>query len=79
MPSAVKGVINAGRNIGRIPKGMPGVRPQGMDGLIVVAGFDPVLDINLSQVFLIKLISNVCSTNLSIRQFNLISSIKSMH
>lgn len=38
---AIKGVINGGRNIGRIPKGMPGVRPEGMDGLIVVAGFDP--------------------------------------
>jgi hypothetical protein len=40
---AVKGVINAGRNIGRIPKNMPGVRPEGMDGLTVVAGLDPAM------------------------------------
>ena len=66
---AVKGVINAGRNIGRIPKGMPGVRPQGMDGLIVVAGFDPAgsvysaavaigLDISTQKRYLLD-ISNV--------------------
>ena len=66
---AVKGVINAGRNIGRIPKGMPGVRPQGMDGLIVVAGFDPAgsgysaavaigLDISTQKRYLID-VSNV--------------------
>ena len=66
---AVKGVINAGRNIGRIPKGMPNVRPQGMDGLIVVAGFDPAgsgysaavaigLDISTQKRYLID-VSNV--------------------
>ena len=66
---AVKGVINAGRNIGRIPKGMPGVRPQGMDGLIVVAGFDPAgagysaavaigLDISTQKRYLLD-VSNV--------------------
>ena len=38
---AVKGVINGARNIGLIPKGKAGVRPYGMDGLIVVAGLDP--------------------------------------
>lgn len=38
---AVKGVINGARNIGLIPKGKAGVRPQGMDGLVVVAGLDP--------------------------------------
>jgi len=38
---AVKGVINGARNIGLIPKGKAGVRPHGMDGLIVVAGLDP--------------------------------------
>ena len=66
---AVKGVINAGRNIGRIPKGMPNVRPQGMDGLIVVAGFDPAgagysaavaigLDISTQKRYLLD-VSNV--------------------
>jgi hypothetical protein len=66
---AVKGVINGGRNIGRIPKGMPNVRPQGMDGLIVVAGFDPAgsgysaavaigLDISTQKRYLID-VSNV--------------------
>ena len=38
---AIKGVINGARNIGLIPKGKHGVRPNGMDGLIVVAGLDP--------------------------------------
>ena len=38
---AIKGVINGARNIGVIPKGKHGVRPNGMDGLIVVAGLDP--------------------------------------
>ncbi len=38
---AIKGVINGARNIGRIPKSKAGVRPQGMDGLIVIAGLDP--------------------------------------
>lgn len=38
---AVKGVINGSRNVGLIPKGRPGCRPHGMDGLIVVAGLDP--------------------------------------
>jgi hypothetical protein len=38
---AIKGVINGARNIGTIPKGKHGVRPNGMDGLIVVAGLDP--------------------------------------
>jgi hypothetical protein len=38
---AIKGVINGARNIGIIPKGKHGVRPNGMDGLIVVAGLDP--------------------------------------
>jgi hypothetical protein len=66
---AVKGVINAGRNIGRIPKGMPNVRPHGMDGLIVVAGFDPAgagysaavaigLDISTQKRYLLD-VSNV--------------------
>jgi hypothetical protein len=38
---AIKGVINGARNFGTIPKGKSGVRPEGMDGLVVVAGLDP--------------------------------------
>ena len=40
---AIKGVINASRNIGRIPKNIHGVRPEGMDGLVIVAGLDPAM------------------------------------
>jgi len=40
-PAAVAGCTNAGRNVGRIPRGHPRCRPQGMDGLHVVAGLDP--------------------------------------
>lgn len=40
---AVKGVINGARNIGLIPKGKAGCRPNGMDGLVVVAGLDPAM------------------------------------
>jgi hypothetical protein len=39
--TAVKGVINGARNFGVIPRGKNGVRFNGMDGLIVVAGLDP--------------------------------------
>jgi hypothetical protein len=39
--AAVKGVINGARNFGIIPRGKNGVRYNGMDGLIVVAGLDP--------------------------------------
>jgi len=38
---AIKGVINGARNFGVIPKGKNGVRWNGMDGLIVIAGLDP--------------------------------------
>ena len=40
-PEAVKASINGSRYPGVIPKGMPGCREGGMDGLIVVAGLDP--------------------------------------
>ena len=40
---AVKGVINGARNIGVIPKNKAGNRPEGMDGLVVVAGLDPAM------------------------------------
>lgn len=40
---AVKGVINGARNFGIIPKGKAGVRHEGMDGLVVVAGLDPAM------------------------------------
>jgi hypothetical protein len=38
---AVTASINGQRLPGRIPTGMAGCRPQGMDGLIVLAGLDP--------------------------------------
>jgi hypothetical protein len=40
---AVKGVVCGSRQAGLIPRGMPGVRPEGMDGLTVVAGLDPAM------------------------------------
>lgn len=40
-PDAVKASINGARFAGLIPKGIPGCREGGMDGLIVVAGLDP--------------------------------------
>lgn len=66
---AIKGVINGARNIGVIPKGKHGVRPNGMDGLIVVAGLDPAgsgytaavvlgLDISTQKRYLLD-VSNV--------------------
>lgn len=38
---AVKAAVNGNRKAGVMPKGMPAVRPEGMDGLYVVAGLDP--------------------------------------
>lgn len=38
---AIKASINGNRMAGPIPKGMVNCRPQGMDGLIIVAGLDP--------------------------------------
>lgn len=40
-PEAVKASVNGSRMTGLIPKGMPACRPEGMDGLVVVAGLDP--------------------------------------
>ncbi len=40
-PEAVKAAINGARYPGAIPKGMPGCRPEGMEGLVIVAGLDP--------------------------------------
>lgn len=42
-PDAVRAVINGNRVAGLMPKGMVGCRPQGMDGLICVAGMDPAM------------------------------------
>ena len=42
-PDAVRAAINGNRLAGRIPQGMANCRPQGMDGLIVVAGMDPAM------------------------------------
>jgi hypothetical protein len=66
---AIKGVINGARNIGIIPKGKHGNRPNGMDGLVVVAGLDPAgsgytaavvlgLDISTQKRYLLD-VSNV--------------------
>jgi hypothetical protein len=66
---AIKGVINGARNFGIIPKGKAGVRPEGMDGLVVVAGLDPAgsgftaavclaLDISTQRRYLLD-VSNV--------------------
>jgi hypothetical protein len=41
--AAIKGVINGARNIGLVPKGKAGVRHNGMDGMVVVAGLDPAM------------------------------------
>ncbi len=38
---AIKASINGNRMAGPIPKGMVNNRPQGMDGLIILAGLDP--------------------------------------
>ena len=38
---AVKGCQNIARHVGRMTPGAPGVRPEGMDGIYVVAGLDP--------------------------------------
>jgi len=40
-PDAIKASINGNRMAGVMPKGMVNCRPNGMDGLIVVAGLDP--------------------------------------
>jgi len=40
-PNDVSGCTKGSRFAGRIPKGMPGNRPEGMDGLVVMAGLDP--------------------------------------
>lgn len=40
-PEAVKAAINGNRMTGPIPRGMANCRPNGMDGLTVVAGLDP--------------------------------------
>jgi hypothetical protein len=42
-PDAVRATINGNRLAGLIPEGMVGCRPNGMNGLIVVAGMDPAM------------------------------------
>jgi len=42
-PDAVRASINGNRLAGVMPKGMANCRPEGMDGLIVVAGLDPAM------------------------------------
>ena len=41
-PEAVRAAVNDGRHPGLMPKnGLGGVRPEGMDGLLMLAGLDP--------------------------------------
>ena len=40
-PDSVRACINGNRMAGLIPKGMVNCRPNGMDGLIILAGMDP--------------------------------------
>jgi hypothetical protein len=40
-PVDIRGCTNGARNVGIIPRGKAGNRPNGMDGLTVVAGLDP--------------------------------------
>jgi len=42
-PDAVRGAINGNRLAGLMPRGMVNCRPEGMDGLIVLAGLDPAM------------------------------------
>jgi hypothetical protein len=42
-PDAVRGAINGNRLAGIMPRGMANCRPDGMDGLLVVAGLDPAM------------------------------------
>jgi hypothetical protein len=42
-PDAVRAAINGQRLAGVMPKGMAGCRPEGMEGLICVAGMDPAM------------------------------------
>ena len=49
-PDAVKACINGNRLAGPIPRGMVGCRPNGMDGLTVVAGLDPATSGNTAAV-----------------------------
>jgi len=49
-PDAVRAAINGNRLAGIIPRGMVNCRPNGMDGLIVVAGLDPAMAGHTSAV-----------------------------
>jgi hypothetical protein len=42
-PDAVRAAVNGNRLAGIMPRGMVNCRPEGMDGLIVVAGLDPAM------------------------------------
>ena len=42
-PDAVRAAIDGNRLRGRIPNGRANCRPNGMDGLVVVAGMDPAM------------------------------------
>jgi hypothetical protein len=42
-PDAVRAVVNGNRLAGLIPKGMANCRPNGMEGLVVLAGMDPAM------------------------------------
>lgn len=42
-PDAVRAAINGNRLAGIMPRGMVNTRPEGMDGLIMLAGLDPAM------------------------------------
>jgi hypothetical protein len=42
-PDAVRACVNGNRMSGLMPRGMVNCRPQGMEGLVVVAGLDPAM------------------------------------
>jgi hypothetical protein len=49
-PDAVRAAINGNRMAGFMPKGMVNCRPNGMEGLVVMAGLDPATSGNTAAV-----------------------------
>lgn len=42
-PKKVEASVDGMRSVGLMPRGLPGCRPHGMDGLYVIGGFDPAI------------------------------------
>ena len=72
-PDAVKASINGNRMTGVMPRGMVNCRPEGMDGLIIVAGLDPAtsghtaavvigLDVRTSKRYVLDLYNKAGTT-----------------